>query len=77
MERLDDAVFSQPGAVDYSVTVKDGRTEMKVLTAGEFDGERAAEAAAGLGLPAPRAEKRACLARDRALYSGKRTINRK
>jgi phenylacetate-CoA ligase len=77
MERLDDAVFSQPGAVDYSVTVEDGRTEMKVLTAGEFDGERAAEAAAGLGLPAPRAEKRACLARDRALYSGKRTINRK
>ena len=77
MERLDDAVFSQPGAVDCCVTVKDGRTEMKVLTAGEFDGERAAEAAAGLGLPAPRAETRACLARDRALYSGKRTINEK
>jgi phenylacetate-CoA ligase len=75
MERLDGAVFSQPGAVDYSVTVKDGETVLRVLTAGEFDGNRAAEAAAELGLPQPKTETERCRPYDRGAYKGKRVIN--
>lgn len=75
MERLDGAVFSQPGAVDYSVTVKDGETVLRVLTSGEFDGNRAAEAAAELGLPKPKTEARRCRPYDRGAYKGKRAVN--